>query len=213
MNIWDQGLADYLLRFIKNPSDLASTQEMYRIFSKNSSFQAGAAKRLLADENFRNLYETWYFPKTIEMERLLTLPENTFGFVYAQHMTKNKLDPNFISEFEDRNLLSYLWMRAKHVHDIGHVLAGFDTSLLGEIGIKGFELAQYSSPSTAATTAAGLFSLTCLMPDKVEVIFDAFFKGYQLGGKYPLLMGILWDKEWETPMIDLKTKYRLPIEA
>lgn len=211
MNIWEQGLETHLLKFIKNPTDLKSTQEMYRIFSKNQRFQDGAAKKLLANKQFNSLYESWYFPKEINIEQMLTYPMDTLGYAYAHHMKTNNLDPNFISEFEERNLLSYLWMRAKHVHDIGHILTGFDTTLLGEIKIKGFELAQYSSPSTAATTAAGLLSLVCLGPDQVEIVFNAFIEGYQRGQNFPLLMSISWDQEWTTPMEVLRKKYQIPL--
>jgi ubiquinone biosynthesis protein COQ4 len=211
MTIWEQGLESHLMKFIKNPADTSSTQEMYQIFANTPSFQAGAAIKLLANQDFKNLYEKWVLPGEMNLDEMAKMPENTLGSVYANHMKKNNLDPNFITEFKQRDLLSYLWMRAKHVHDIGHILTGFDTTLMGEISLKGFELAQYSSPSTAATTAAGLFSLVCLMPDKVEPVFCAFIKGYQLGQKFPLIMAIRWDQEWETPMHIVKEKYQLSI--
>ncbi len=210
MNIWELGFENHLISFIKNPADIKSTQEMYRIFSKNESFQKAAEKTLLANESFKKLYNDWYFPSSIDLEKLSKLPENTFGSIYARHMIANNLNPNFISEFEERNLLSYLWMRAKHIHDIGHVLTGFDTSLFGEISIKGFELAQYKSPSTAATVGAGLLSLSCLMPDQVGSIYESFFKGYELGKKYPLLMSIKFDQYWEYPYDEMKRHLNLP---
>jgi len=85
MDIWQQNLAEHLISFIKNPSNLASTQEMYRIFAKNENFQKGAAIRLLQDENFKKLYNDWHFPKEINLQKLVQLPKNTFGHIYAVH--------------------------------------------------------------------------------------------------------------------------------
>lgn len=208
-NLWEKGLEVPLLRFLKNPADLTSTQEMYHIFHTDDRFQQVAAKTLMTNEGFKKLYEEWSIPQ-IDLQKLAQLPENTFGYAYAKHMLKNQLDPNFIYEFQTKSVLSYLWARAKHVHDIGHLLTGFDTSLNGEISLKGFELSQYMSPSTAATTAAGLVSLSILMPEQIESHFESFMKGYRLGKEFPLLMGIRWDTEWETDYASLRARFKIP---
>lgn len=214
MDIWQQGLEEWLIKFIKNPSDLSSTQEMYKIFSQDESFKQAAENSLLKNENFKKLYEEGSMPSSIDLSELIQLPENTLGYQYAHHMKKNNLQLDFISEFKNgKSVLSYLWARAKYIHDMGHLLTGFDTTLFGEISIKGFEVAQYSSPSSAATSAAGLFSLVCLMPDKTQQVFAAFIKGYNVGLQFPLLMAIKWEEEWQTPIEEVRRKYKIPLIA
>ena len=69
-----------------------------------------------------------------DLHKLIKLPVNILGYAYAKHMFDNKLDPNFYDlEFDDE--LSYSFYRYGKVHDIWHVVAGFDTSVKGGIGI------------------------------------------------------------------------------
>jgi ubiquinone biosynthesis protein COQ4 len=209
MTVWDQGLTEPLIRFLQDPADLSPTIEMYRIFSKDKSFQDAAAKQLMANKDFAHMYETWYAPPAPSFPELLALPKDSFGYLYAEHMKKNNLDPDYITAFEHKNILSYLWLRARQVHDIGHMLTGFDTSLLGEVGLKGFEIAQYGSPSGAANITAGLFALICQKPGDVNLFFDTFIKGYDIGKRWPLFMAIPWNEEWQTPLSTLKAKYQI----
>lgn len=210
MQVWENGLQEPLMKFLMNPGDINSIQKMFEIYSQDEAVQRAVEKDMFRDEGFKALFETWYEPQKYTLEELAALPEGTFGKVYADHMIKNKLDLEFISPFKGRNILCYLWFRASHVHDIGHVLTGFDTSFLGEIGIKGFELAQYSSAASAAILGGGLLGVTARKPELVRPAFEALVRGYEFGKKYPLVMGIKWDQEWSTPLSELRAKYSLP---
>ncbi len=210
MNVWEAGLGEYLPRFFQNPTDIPITQKIYECYSKDEKIQNVMAENLCADARFKELYSQWYLAKPIDLDQLIKLPSNTFGYLYADHMKKNNLDPNFIGTFEGRTVSAYLWVRAAHVHDIGHLLSGFDTSLPGEIAQKGFELAQYRSPATAAIFGGGFLTISAMDPNSVGSMFEEAMKGYIHGKKFPMLMGIKWDEEWATPMDELRAKYGIP---
>jgi ubiquinone biosynthesis protein Coq4 len=125
-------------------------------------------------------------------------------------MRRYGLKLDFIGEFEGKDILSYLWCRAGHVHDIAHMILGYDISFLGEAAVKGFELAQYLSPATAAILGGGLLSVSSLQPEALGPMLEITFEGYRAGKLYPLLVGLKWDLEWETPLRDLMIKFNLP---
>lgn len=210
MNTWEAGLTEPLLKYMKNPADTPAIQAMYECYAKDEKVLRAFEKTMLSNAEFRALYEQWYVPEKFTLEQLLELPEDTFGFFYATHMKKNNLDLDFISSFKDKNILSYLWERAKHVHDICHVVAGYDTSLLGEVGIKGFEIAQTGSPPSMGIVGGAFVTLPIVMPEMVRPMVDTFLEGYEKGKRYPLMMAIKWDQEFKTPMTELKRKYDIP---
>jgi ubiquinone biosynthesis protein Coq4 len=210
VNIWQAGVAPHLLGFMQNPSDVGAIQEIYRCYTKDQKIQDAVEEVLLADPRFRELYETRYMPEPYTLDQLKTLPPNTFGYMYASFMEENNLKLDFIDDFSGSDILSYLWCRAKHVHDITHLIVGFDTSLLGEAGVKGFELAQYRSPAAAAIFGGGILSVSAIEPRLMVPMLNAFVAGYSAGQTYPLLNGIKWDLEWETPMEELRRKNGIP---
>ena len=213
MDIWQNQFSEYLIHFIKNPGDVANIEKIYYLFSKNIRFQKTLENKLFSHLEFKKLYDQWYKPEKILLDELLQLPKNTLGYKYAYHMKTMNLKTDFINEFPEKNILSYLWLRAQSVHDIGHLITGFDTSFIGEIKLKGFELAQYQSPSTSVILSAGLLSLSCLMPEKIDEIYSAFFEGYQLGQKNPLLISIVWEKEFQTDFNEVIAKHGLVISS
>lgn len=209
MTVWEAGLAQAFLKFVSSPTDLKAIQNMYECFTKDQKIEAAVKKNVFANEGFKKLYDSWQMPKAFTLEELLQLPEDSFGHIYAKHMKTNNLQLDFISEFQGKDVLSYMWARAKYVHDITHVLTGFDTSLFGEIAVKGFEAGQYRSPATATTLSGAILALSTTHPEAVGPLFEAIIKGYELGKRFPLLMGIQWENEWATPLNELKQRYGL----
>lgn len=78
-----------------------------------------------------------FFP--IHPEQLATLPKNTFGYAYCQFMKENALTPFNLSERVEPNFDKFpVTIRYVRLHDMFHVLLGFDTSVAGELGVYAF---------------------------------------------------------------------------
>jgi ubiquinone biosynthesis protein Coq4 len=78
---------------------------------------------------------------TIDLARLAELPADTLGGAYARHM----LAQGFLPEtFLDRDVEEPPFERRLAIaHDVGHIMAGFDSSPLGEFGLAAFMFVQY----------------------------------------------------------------------
>ena len=101
-----------------------------------------------------------YSPK-IELDKLLLLPEGTFGREYALYMQRHKLRSLNISpelaEIGQNNLFA---LRYAVTHDMFHVLLDFETDYAGEIGVLAFAVAQRYSKLQIASLAIA----QCLYP-------------------------------------------------
>lgn len=77
--------------------------------------------------------------EALDIEQLSAYPEGSFGHAYSQFMARNKLYPfNFsarVLELFGRYPVS---MRYVRLHDMIHVLLGFETDINGELGVYAF---------------------------------------------------------------------------
>ena len=99
---------------------------------------------MLADEEGRAILKdkprvnstTW------NLDEMLELPDGTFGHEYAYFMTSHGYtsDERPLVKYVTNLEHAYIMQRYKEVHDMAHVLLGYDTSVTEEIAVKWFEM-------------------------------------------------------------------------
>lgn len=90
------------------------------------------------------------------------LPSNTFGNAYIRWMDLHGYDPSARSAVRyvcDKDH-AYVMQRYREVHDLWHVLVGFPTSVLAEIGQKWLELLQTGLPMCFLSSVVGPLRLS-----------------------------------------------------
>lgn len=151
-----------------------------------------------------------YYPP-IDLEQLLHLPSNSFGYTYAHHMTYNQLRPFNVSpamaEIAQNNVFA---LRYAVTHDIFHVLLGFDTSYAGEMGVLAFAVAQNYSRSQRIGLWIAQWLYPLLAPRQVQSIRDCQTRGEALGKQANFLLGYRFEEQWEKPLDEMRTELGLP---
>jgi len=101
------------------------------------------------EENFR----------AIELDALKAMPAGSFGEAYARFMGRNELMPfNFSGRVRSLFARYPVSIRYVRVHDMIHVLLGFEADFVGEIGVYAFVAEQnYNQTLNRAARAARLF--------------------------------------------------------
>ncbi|MEM6425592.1 MAG: Coq4 family protein [Cyanobacteria bacterium P01_D01_bin.128] len=137
-----------------------------------------------------------YYPTT-DLDELLTLPPESFGWVYAHHMRRNHLTPIAVSpELDDVARRNVFALRYAITHDIFHVLLGFDTSYAGEIGVLAFAVAQgYSRSLKLALTLAKVI-YPILAPGQRQAIAANVQSGRAMGEQTAFLLGYRFEDHW-----------------
>ncbi|XP_015248223.1 PREDICTED: ubiquinone biosynthesis protein COQ4 homolog, mitochondrial isoform X2 [Cyprinodon variegatus] len=94
---------------------------------------------------------------TLDLEKMATLPDGTFGREYLRFLEDNKVTPDSRAEvkFVDNEELAYIMLRYREVHDLLHTLLGMPTNMLGEVAVKWFEAAQTGLPMCALGALLG----------------------------------------------------------
>lgn len=98
------------------------------------------------------------FPR-LDLDRLARLPRGTLGREYVEFLAAQGLDAFRLSEAIDPALVERQIFVARYslLHDVFHVLTGFDTSWAGELGVWSFVAAQrYAKGHRIAVVLASL---------------------------------------------------------
>jgi ubiquinone biosynthesis protein COQ4 len=108
-------------------------------------------RRVLAE---RPCFKSWADPESL----VATCGVDTLGRRYGEFMLREKLDPLSRSDvrFVDDEELAYVMKRYREIHDIWHVLLGFESvTVESEIGLKWAEFAATGLPMNGVAALIG----------------------------------------------------------
>jgi ubiquinone biosynthesis protein COQ4 len=140
-----------------------------------------------------------------DLDTLLKLPEASLGYHFARHLRDRGFDPDYFRVREVHSDLDYVLMRLRQTHDIWHVITGFDTDPISELGVKAVELAQTRRPMAAVVAAGGVLRFLYKDPEHLGETLSAVSEGYQLGIKAKPLLAQKWEDHWERPLEEWRT--------
>ena len=88
--------------------------------------------------------------------------------------------------------MSYMMVRGTQIHDYQHVLAGFDSSPYGELGLAAYYLAQLRFPCHAMRMAVTSRHAAFVNPDITVHAMDAIVEGWSKGRASGNLNFAIW---------------------
>lgn len=160
-----------------------------------------------------------YLSPAPDVASLATLPEGTLGKEFERYLTDNGLDAKLLREsafirahHERGEDVGYLAERGFQLHDLFHVLTGFDTTPLGEVRVVSFTVAQTPAPYPAMIIATRPLQMVLYKPELLPVVMDAITEGWALGRRAKPLMQVHWEEHWDQPLAELRQEYSLAAE-
>jgi ubiquinone biosynthesis protein COQ4 len=208
----DPVLAEGLLTSLAEWDPTASVP-LAHLFMKlgDPEAQQGYDDMALSHPMAKKMLEDGYLSPTPDVDYLAGLPDGTLGKTFAAYLSDNNLDPDLLREsaFIDAHKkrgedVGYLAERGFQLHDLFHVLTGFDTTPLGEVRVVSFTVAQVPAPYPAMIIATRPLQAALYRPEFLPFIMDAICEGWTLGRKAKPLMSVHWEDHWERPLIELQ---------
>ena len=144
-----------------------------------------------------------------DLDVLIKLPAGTLGNAFAHHLVDKGFDPDYFRKREVRDDVDYILMRLRQTHDIWHVITGFDTDPIGELGVKAVEVAQTRRPMAAVVASGGLLRFLLHEPEDLGKVLAAISAGYQMGIQSKLLLAQRWEQHWERPLAEWRNMLNL----
>lgn len=145
---------------------------------------------------------------SVDLQHLHQLPQNTLGYLYADHMIRNgfSLPPTLDAPDENAFISAHLF----ETHDIWHVVTGCPASKAGEIKLQAFYAAQiYPSSLFLALLAKNLLKTALEDLELCDDHLEAIAQGWTLGKHAKPLFGIEWSEFWHIPLVELREKLNL----
>jgi ubiquinone biosynthesis protein COQ4 len=153
--------------------------------------------------------------ENVALPELLTLPPNTLGYVYANHMISNGLEPLKASPVDnDYNDYQFFLAHIRETHDIWHVVTGCDTNIIGEIKLEAFYVAQlYASRFWLALLAKNLLKAVVYDIETTSKYMDAITQGWTMAQKAKPLFGIRWNTLWSSSLEDVRKNLNISFQS
>lgn len=158
------------------------------------------AHHLKQDPACAALIRDRYIPPAHDLETLLNLAPDSLGYIYATELKKTGFDPNLHAEMSAESDAHYVELRLSQTHDLWHIVTGFDTSEIGEIGLLAFHLPQFPYPLATMLVANSLIASTLMEPETLPKLLDAIAQGFQMGKTANPLFAQKWEDGWEKPL-------------
>lgn len=212
----DAAFWDRLWDFIGNrDGDMSGEEVTARVASLAAnlpaSFVGRAEKAAIAHPGTASA-ENRPLPPKLTLDVLGAQPEGSLGHDFYRLIVDN----DFHLEVLDREetglsdmppAIRYLNTRILQMHDIWHLMAGYRTTALQEVGISAFSLAQFDHSYSGMLIATAATSTLFNAPDAFPVIMQLIIEGWQHGRMTPSFMAIEWEKEWHRPIADIRAQY------
>ena len=151
-----------------------------------------------------------------DIDMLQGCPSGSLGRAYWQYLEDNELDINLLreSDFIPAHKArgadeGHLAERGFQLHDLFHVLTGYDTTSLGEVKVVSFTVAQAPAPYPAMIIASRPLQMVLYQPELLPFVMDAITEGWMKGRKAEPLLPVHWEDHWHEPLNELQMRYNL----
>ena len=211
---WKLGLG-LLRKVLNNPQD---TEQVLAFFGVVNSGRATKARfaRFFADPEGEVLYAEHRAidSRTIDLDKLAALPEDTLGHAYAKFLRSHGLTPEIFDGAPpgiSNPRRSYVIQRMRQTHDLWHVVTGCETDPAGEVALQAFTFSQTGTPGSAFLAVFGALRRVREQHD-VGVVRDVvtlYRTGRRAGRRLPTFA---WEDHWETPLAEVRAMLGLPLE-
>jgi ubiquinone biosynthesis protein Coq4 len=143
---------------------------------------------------------------TIDLGELIELPPDTLGGAYARHMLQQGFTPeSFINQDLDTDPFD---RRLAIAHDVHHIIAGFDSSPVGEFGLAAFVFVQYWD-------LLNLFVLSWVPwfmlgnPHKIPQLLANLGRGLISGSSSRKIVAYPYEINWHKSIVEVQQELRI----
>jgi len=154
-------------------------------------------------------------PGFTDFKALEKCPPGSLGQSLYRMIVDNGYDPevldrNAIALSQLPHALHYLNARILQMHDVWHLVAGYETTSSNEIAISAFQLAQFGHHYSSMFLAAVMTISTFKEPMGFTILMQIMTEAWQHGRETPVMMNIEWEEEWNNSLEAIRRKHRIP---
>ena len=140
-----------------------------------------------------------------------SLGQTLYRMIVEQGYDLEVLDREAIALSALPRSLRYLNTRILQMHDVWHLVAGYQTTASHEIAISAFQLAQFGH-NYSAMFLATITTISCtLQRAGFGILMQLVAEGWRHGRQTPSMMDIHWEAEWNRPIEEIREAHGIPV--
>ncbi|MDA8868382.1 Coq4 family protein [Pseudomonadales bacterium] len=150
-------------------------------------------------------------PPMLALKTLEVLPEGSLGRDLYSMWVDNGFDPEVLDRQaigldQMSPALRYLNTRILQMHDVWHLVGGYQTTSLHEIAISSFQLAQFGHNYSAMFLATGATMSHIRTPQGFGLLMQNLAESWQHGRQMPAFMAIEWEDHWHKDIATVRSE-------
>lgn len=155
----------------------------------------------------------------VDLAELAQLPEGSFGRTVAGWMRSEDFQPGLegpeVTGEDDR---AYMARRLANVHDLWHVLSGYNRDPMGELGVLAFSLGQFRSNAFAFIVGNILWRSSVdhwrNRRGFVTPLFPYLYRALRAGRRAKRLVPLILEERFPRPLDEVRRELRIdPLRA
>ena len=155
-------------------------------------------------------------PGRTDLECLRGCDENSlgrtlYGMITDQGYDLEVLDREAIRLNALPSSLRYLNTRILQMHDVWHLVAGYETTASHEIAISAFQLAQFGHNYSAMFLATVATIAHVMQPAGFPILMQLIAEAWQHGRRSPAFMDIEWEDEWNDSIETIRARHGITV--
>ena len=194
--------------------------QSYKLFRSGDSFGDAAGIKACAfspaetgelAEKALAMSDFHYQP--ISQNQLAKLPQTSLGFQYYQFLEDHGLQiMNLSAKYHGHYSKCPITLRYVRIHDLVHVVTGFDPSVAGELGVYAFAAAQnFSQPISRAYRFARTVS-PLIKPTQLSLLRKVDKLGWSLGKQAQSVILYPFENNLHKTIYEVRQELNLPAE-
>jgi ubiquinone biosynthesis protein COQ4 len=147
---------------------------------------------------------------SIDLAALHQLPVDTLGYHYADYMLSHQLQ--HLAVKPAASAAEFIDTHIRETHDIWHIVTGSPISMLGEIQLQGFCIAQLQlSRFWMALLTKNLLKASIYNIEAADGYMTALTAGWTMGKAAQPLFGVDWLSMWELPLAQVRVSLGITV--
>lgn len=164
-----------------------------------------ASVHLLRQVGYQEMLKSRWIPRRLTLEELKSCPSCSLGHEVALHLLKRNQDPGDVQLYPHiRSEADYYLYRYRSIHDYLHILTGFDTDWLGEVGLMAFDFAQMRSRKQAFYLFGAMLYAVCRDEAEQSLIVKAIYHGLAMGSNAKCVIAHKVEEHLTEPINDVQ---------
>lgn len=212
-SLYLRGAYQFVRRPVSRQTFAALSEALVRFRSN-----ADSVKFMLQDPRVAALCRDRYQGEVYKPEELVKYPPGSLGHEFGAAMLAGNFDPEFYRDYYGQGPYQfetdeqYLRFRIRQLHDLVHVLTGFDANEIpGELGMQAFNAAQTLRPFSIALVGFGLLRIV-YNPRDLQLTLHQIAKGFALGYAADQLVAHRYEEAWDKPLAQWRRELGLVSE-